>query len=114
MLSAAVSAGFHQIDASYEVSKIGQVLDWLNLMAYDLHGDWDPVTGHNTPMADDGGINYMNNYSNNLRFSQLFNSKQRSLKTNPYLVGYHIGTLLGLHCIEFFEEKNYQKLMKTV
>ena len=56
MLSAAVSAGFHQIDASYEVSKIGQVLDWLNLMAYDLHGDWDPVTGHNTPMADDGGI----------------------------------------------------------
>jgi len=54
-LSAAVSAGFHQIDASYEVEKIGQLLDWLNLMAYDLHGDWDPVTGHNTPMASDGG-----------------------------------------------------------
>lgn len=23
-------------------------------MAYDLHGDWDPITGHNTAMASDG------------------------------------------------------------
>jgi len=54
MLSAAVSAGFHQIDDSYEVTRIGNTLDWLNLMTYDLHGDWDEMTGHNAPMADDG------------------------------------------------------------
>jgi len=53
LLSAAVSAGYNQIQASYEVDKIGQILDWLNLMTYDLHGDWDPITGHNTPMASD-------------------------------------------------------------
>merc|ERR1712226_1016974 len=55
LLSAAVSAGFNTIDAGYEVAKIGQKLDWLNLMAYDLHGNWDKITGHHTAMADDGG-----------------------------------------------------------
>jgi len=55
LLSAAVSAGFSQIDASYEAPQLGEMLDWLNLMTYDLHGDWDDVTGHQTAMAYDGG-----------------------------------------------------------
>jgi len=55
LLSAAVSAGFDKIDAGYEVDKIGQKLDWLNLMTYDLHGNWDKITGHHAAMADDGG-----------------------------------------------------------
>jgi len=54
-LSAAVAAGYKTIDAGYEVAKIGQKLDFLNLMAYDLHGNWDKITGHHTAMADDGG-----------------------------------------------------------
>lgn len=24
----------------------------LNLMAYDLHGSWDPITGHQAPLYD--------------------------------------------------------------
>jgi chitinase len=55
LLSAAVSAGYKTIDAGYEVAKIGKTLDWLNLMTYDLHGNWDKVTGHHSAMADDGG-----------------------------------------------------------
>jgi len=55
LLSAAVAAGYKTIDAGYEVAKIGQKLDWLNLMAYDLHGNWDSITGHHTAMGDDGG-----------------------------------------------------------
>lgn len=27
-------------------------LDMLNLMAYDLHGSWDPITGHQAPLYD--------------------------------------------------------------
>jgi len=54
-LSAAVAAGAKTIDAGYEVAKIGQTLDWLNLMTYDMHGNWDKITGHHTAMADDGG-----------------------------------------------------------
>merc|ERR1711936_537760 len=55
VLSAAVSAGFFQIDKSYEAKKLGTMLDWLNLMTYDLHGDWDTITGHHTAMGFDGG-----------------------------------------------------------
>merc|ERR1712033_115779 len=54
-LTAAVAAGYKTIDAGYEVAKIGQKLDWLNLMAYDLHGNWDKITGHHCAMGDDGG-----------------------------------------------------------
>lgn len=55
LLSAAVSAGFFQIDKSYEAPELGNLLDWLNLMTYDLHGDWDTITGHHTAVAFDGG-----------------------------------------------------------
>jgi len=24
----------------------------LNIMAYDLHGSWDPITGHHSPLYD--------------------------------------------------------------
>merc|ERR1712198_749971 len=55
VLSAAVSAGFAQIAKSYEAKKLGTMLDWLNLMTYDPHGDWDTTTGHHTAMGFDGG-----------------------------------------------------------
>ena len=51
-LSAAVSASKIIIDAGYDVPKIMDSLDMLNVMAYDFHGAWDPVTGHNAPMYE--------------------------------------------------------------
>ena len=39
---------------NYEVELIHPLLDWINLMSYDLHGPWgDPVTGHNAPIYAD-------------------------------------------------------------
>jgi len=60
LLSAAVAAGKGNIDTAYEVSTIAQNLDWINLMTYDLHGGWETVTGHNSPLykgAQDTGDN---------------------------------------------------------
>ncbi|XP_057311442.1 chitotriosidase-1-like [Hydractinia symbiolongicarpus] len=54
MLTAAVAAGFKTIDGGYEIPKIAKYLDILNLMAYDLHGNWEKVTGHHTAMDFDG------------------------------------------------------------
>ena len=51
-LSAAVSASKTIIDAGYDVPKIMDSLDMLNVMAYDFHGAWDPITGHNAPMYE--------------------------------------------------------------
>ncbi|XP_006834178.1 PREDICTED: chitotriosidase-1 [Chrysochloris asiatica] len=50
LLSAAVPAGQAQVDAGYEVDKIAQNLDFISLMAYDFHGTWETVTGHNSPL----------------------------------------------------------------
>ena len=56
LLTAAVSAGKATIDKAYEVAKLGPLLDILNLMTYDLHGNWDKVTGHHTSMAVVGNL----------------------------------------------------------
>nr|KAI8764858.1 Chitin binding domain containing protein; acidic [Bos taurus [Biomphalaria glabrata] len=50
LLSAAVSVGKETIDAAYEISDISIHLDFINLMSYDLHGNWHPYTGHNSPL----------------------------------------------------------------
>jgi chitinase len=55
LLSAAVAAGKGEIDSAYEVATVAQNLDWINLMTYDIHGDWDTVTGHNSPLYPAAG-----------------------------------------------------------
>ncbi|XP_008575859.1 PREDICTED: chitotriosidase-1 isoform X1 [Galeopterus variegatus] len=50
LLSAAVPAGRVHVEAGYEVDRIAQNLDFINLMAYDFHGSWERVTGHNSPL----------------------------------------------------------------
>ncbi|XP_046896042.1 acidic mammalian chitinase-like [Hypomesus transpacificus] len=60
LLSAAVSAGMDTIESAYEIPKIGQALDMINVMSYDFHGSWDPFTGECSPLykgpADKGGF----------------------------------------------------------
>jgi chitinase len=36
--------------ANLESAKISGILDWINVMAYDLHGPWEPAAGHNAPL----------------------------------------------------------------
>ncbi|CAI9576530.1 unnamed protein product [Staurois parvus] len=64
LVTAAVSAGKGTIDDAYEISKIGKLLDFISVMTYDFHGDWDRQTGHNSPLhkgqADYGDNEYFN------------------------------------------------------
>ncbi len=40
--------------ANYELPLIAPVLDWINIMSYDLRGPWgDPFTGFNAPLHGD-------------------------------------------------------------
>ena len=53
LLTADVAAGYATIDKAYEVAKLGPLLDILNLMTYDLHGNWGTGTGHHTAIVGD-------------------------------------------------------------
>ncbi|CAK1552087.1 unnamed protein product [Leptosia nina] len=50
LLSAAVSASKRVIDYAYDVPTLAKNLDWISLMTYDYHGQWDQKTGHVAPM----------------------------------------------------------------
>ncbi|XP_072419803.1 acidic mammalian chitinase-like isoform X2 [Chiloscyllium punctatum] len=50
LLTAAVAAGKGTIDAAYEISEVSKYLDFISVMAYDYHGSWESVTGHNSPL----------------------------------------------------------------
>ena len=49
-LSAAVSASQYAIDDAYDIPKLGQHLDFINLMSYDYHAAWEDKTGHHSPL----------------------------------------------------------------
>ncbi|KAJ8305098.1 hypothetical protein KUTeg_017350, partial [Tegillarca granosa] len=50
LVTAAVAAGKGYIDPGYDVPVMSQNLDFISLMTYDLHGAWESVTGHQSPL----------------------------------------------------------------
>nr|XP_020473556.1 acidic mammalian chitinase-like [Monopterus albus] len=50
LLAANVAAIRSTIDRAYEVDKISPYFDFINVLTYDFHGHWEPVTGHNSPL----------------------------------------------------------------
>ena len=38
--------------AGYDVPVLSEKLDWISVMVYDYHGQWDEVTGHVAPMYE--------------------------------------------------------------
>ena len=50
LLSAAVSPAKFRVDEGYDVARIAKKLDFINVMTYDLHGDWDNFADHHAPL----------------------------------------------------------------
>ncbi|KAJ3624357.1 hypothetical protein MTP99_017991 [Tenebrio molitor] len=50
LLTAAVPASFEAIAAGYDVPEIAKYLDFVNVMTYDFHGQWERTVGHNSPL----------------------------------------------------------------
>lgn len=68
LLTAAVSPSKKVIDKGYDVPTLAKYLDWIAVMTYDYHGQWDKKTGHVAPMyshPDDEFYYFNANYSIN-------------------------------------------------
>jgi len=50
LLSAAVSPSKMVIDAGYDVPTLAEYFNWIAVMTYDYHGNWDRQTGHVAPL----------------------------------------------------------------
>ena len=50
LLSSAVSPSKTVIDAGYDVPTLSKYFDWIAVMCYDYHGQWDKKTGHVAPL----------------------------------------------------------------
>lgn len=47
-LSVAIPAGKNQLQLGIDIPALFEVVDFANIMTYDLHGAWDSVSGHQT------------------------------------------------------------------
>ncbi|RWS12690.1 hypothetical protein B4U79_14591 [Dinothrombium tinctorium] len=63
LLTAAVPSNFEAIAAGYDVPEINKYLDFMNIMTYDFHGDWEQAVGHNSPLFP---LNSASNYQKKL------------------------------------------------
>lgn len=50
LLSTAVSPSKMIIDKGYDVPQLTKYFDWIAVMTYDFHGQWDKKTGHVAPL----------------------------------------------------------------
>ena len=68
LLTAAVSPSNKVMDAGYDIPALDRYLDYISVMTYDYHGQWDKQTGHVAPMfqhVEDENIYFNTNYTVN-------------------------------------------------
>lgn len=79
LLSAAVSPSKMVIDLAYDIPQLSRYLDFISVMTYDYHGQWDRQTGHVAPLYYYPGDkwDYFNaNYTINYWIEQGANSRK--------------------------------------
>lgn len=66
LLSSAVSPSKTVINEGYDVPSLSRDLDWIAVMCYDYHGQWDKQTGHVAPLyvhEEDNDVTFNSNFS---------------------------------------------------
>lgn len=82
LLTAAVAAGFTHVSQGYDIPTLNRTLDYIGVMAYDLHGSWDDRTGH------DAGLYTSSTDPDNLSVSSVtMNWARKGADRSKILVG---------------------------
>lgn len=61
LLSMAMPAGVEYIDKGYDVPRLNEYLDFVNLLSYDYHSAYEPAVNHHSPLyplEEDNEYNY--------------------------------------------------------
>ncbi|EFN75798.1 Acidic mammalian chitinase [Harpegnathos saltator] len=61
LLSMAMPAGIEYIDKGYDVPRLNDYLDFVNLLSYDYHSAYEPAVNHHSPLyplEEDNEYNY--------------------------------------------------------
>lgn len=61
LLTLAMPAGIEYIDKGYDVPRINEYLDFINLLSYDYHSSYEPAVNHHSPLyplEEDNEYNY--------------------------------------------------------
>jgi chitinase len=53
LLTAAIPGGNIHSTGSWQLHQVAQTVDWIDLMSFDYHGNWDPLTDFNSPFGLD-------------------------------------------------------------
>lgn len=57
----AMPAGIEYIDKGYDMLKLNEYLDFINLLSYDYHSAYEPAVNHHSPLyplEEDNEYNY--------------------------------------------------------
>lgn len=46
----AIPAGIEYIDKGYDIPKLNNYLDFINLLSYDYHSAYEPAVNHHSPL----------------------------------------------------------------
>ncbi|XP_034175327.2 uncharacterized protein LOC117602013 [Osmia lignaria lignaria] len=61
LLTMAMPAGIEYIDKGYDVPRLNEYLDFINLLSYDYHSSYEPAVNHHSPLyplEEDNEYNY--------------------------------------------------------
>ncbi|XP_026668174.1 mucin-5AC [Ceratina calcarata] len=61
LLTLAMPAGIEYIDKGYDVPRLNEYLDFINLLSYDYHSSYEPAVNHHSPLyplEEDNEYNY--------------------------------------------------------
>lgn len=97
-MAASISGYKEVIEVAYDLSAIGQVLDFMSVMTYDYHGAWERKTGHVSPLYSTAGEKYPQYTTVSLPLSfYYFTTEPFSFRTTQW----------NIWSREVHQEKNY-------
>ena len=53
LLTNDIPGGNVNSSGSWELHQVADTVDWINVMTFDFHGSWDPITAFNSPFSFD-------------------------------------------------------------